>query len=104
MLAANNQIQFVNGENSIIATINGQQAGHISFDDQNADEIDAGIHIDMVEVFPEYRRQGIGLMLLKKLAERYPYSELWAESATELGESLIDAFQRETGRFINVAY
>lgn len=104
MLSNDGGVSFVDGENSIIAIIDGQQAGYVGFDDFDDDDVDAGIHIDMVEIYPEYRRQGIGLLLLKKLAERFPYTMLHAESVTDLGEPLIDAFERETGRIINVAY
>ena len=53
-------------------------------------EYDGSPNVKMIEVDPEYRRQGIGTKLLQELQKKYPNTEIDFGMATEDGVKLIE--------------
>jgi len=52
-------------------------------------EFDGEVHVQMIRVVPEYRRQGLGKRLLQELQRRYPDVEIDLGSLTQDGAALI---------------
>jgi hypothetical protein len=59
------------------------QVGYIDFS-----EFDDIAHIQMIDIYPHYRRQGLGTRLIAELQARYPYQEIEWGATTPLGAKL----------------
>jgi GNAT superfamily N-acetyltransferase len=72
----------------ITAYIDKTQAGWLDYSDYNGE-----ISIKMVEVKPQYRRQGIGKELILRLQKLYPKTEISLGMATGEGAKLLKSLK-----------
>ena len=76
-------------DNSIVAIVDGEVAGFLDYSEYRGE-----IHVQMIEVDKNFRRQGIGTALLKELDKEYPEVEIEYGMETADGARLIEEYQR----------
>jgi len=76
-------------DNSIVAIVDGEVVGFLDYSEYRGE-----IHIQMIEVDKNFRRQGIGTALLKELDKEYPEVEIEYGMETPEGARLIEEYQR----------
>ena len=76
-------------DDSIIAYIGDEMAGYIDYS-----EYQGAVHIQMVSVKKEFRRQGVAVAMLRELDRLYPDIEIDTGMTTPDGTKLLEEYQR----------
>jgi GNAT superfamily N-acetyltransferase len=77
----------------IVASVGGREAGYVRY--APPEDYEEVVEIENIQVYPAYRRRGIGRGLLEQLSAKYPDSSFYTAGATPLGKKLVDSFNKE---------